>query len=325
MEDAMLRCLLCGVIAALALAPAALADGPPSGVVQGGSGVLSSDGTVRYVTIDVRNRTLVLATRTKGGQVWNWPDYAGSWGIPLVAGDGSTGGLSADGRTLVLGESSVVVPLRSRTEFLVLDTKGLSIRHTIVLKGDFAFDALSPHGRRLYVIQRVSTTDSSRYVVRAVDLARGRLLPGRIADRTQRGWVMQGYAVTRATSAGGRWVYTLYQNPGGTPFVHALDTVAGVAHCIGIPWKGIDQSGLYNMRLSLLDRGRTLELQRRNGRSLLAVDTRTYRVSEPQNSAGGGFPWWTAPLGVAAVLVLLSAALGLATRKRAARAAPVGV
>ena len=48
---------------------------------------------------------------------------------------------------------------------------------------------------------------------------------------------MDGYPLTRVTSADGRWVYTLYQNGGvgGYPFVHALDTVRGVAHCIGVP------------------------------------------------------------------------------------------
>ena len=48
---------------------------------------------------------------------------------------------------------------------------------------------------------------------------------------------MDGYPLTRVTSADGRWVYTLYQNGGvgGYPFIHALDTVRGVAHCIGVP------------------------------------------------------------------------------------------
>ena len=58
------------------------------------------------------------------------------------------------------------------------------------------------------------------------------------ADKAQAGWVMEGSPMTRATSADGRWVYTLYSRPGGYPFVHALDTVNGVAHCIGLPWRG---------------------------------------------------------------------------------------
>ena len=42
------------------------------------------------------------------------------------------------------------------------------------------------------------------------------LLPGRIADQTQKSWVMQGRATGRATTADGRWVYTIYQNPAAT-------------------------------------------------------------------------------------------------------------
>ena len=38
---------------------------------------------------------------------------------------------------------------------------------------------------------------------------------------------MQGWAVAASATANGRWAYTLYANPGGFPFVHALDTVQG--------------------------------------------------------------------------------------------------
>src|ERR671935_2819278 len=116
----------------------------------------------------------------------------------------------------------------------------------------------------LYLIQHVSATDLSRYVVRAYNLDADRLLPGRIADRTQKGWVMTGYAVTRTTSADSRWVYTLYRNDGGYPFVHALDTVDGKAHCIGVPWTG-SQDGLAYVRLALRDSGSRLLIYHRDG------------------------------------------------------------
>jgi hypothetical protein len=110
--------------------------------------------------------------------------------------------------------------------------------------------------------------------------------------------------VVRAPGTGGRWVYTLYQNPGGFPFVHALDTVRGVAHCIGLPWRG-NQNGLYNMRLTLRDRDRTLAVHWLSGRPWLAVDTRSWRISND----GSAVPWtWIAPAigaGVLAVPALL--------------------
>ncbi|MGB2953835.1 MAG: hypothetical protein WBB74_10680 [Gaiellaceae bacterium] len=324
----MLRCLLCASIGALFLVPVALASGgPPSpGVLQGGVGLLAPGGGVRYVTIDRSKRTFLEAVSTKDGKV-RAAGYAGRWGIPAVALDGSAGGLSTDGGTLVLAERGFVTALRSRSFFRVVDTKTLLFT-AIALRGDFAFDALSPDGRTLYLIQHVSSPNLTRYVVRAYDLERARLLPGRIADRTQRGWVMQGYPVTRVTSAGGRRAYTLYQNPGGYPFVHALDTVRGVAHCIGIPWTG-DQSRLFNLRLSLRDGGRTLALRWRSGRAFLAVDTQTFRVRQPGGNragAGGGdgFLWWAAGLGAGGAVAVLGALLLQAARRRGPRGAPAG-
>jgi len=184
--------------------------------------------------------------------------------------------------------------------------KRLHIREMFTLHGSFAFDALSPDAKTMYLIQHVSQQDSTRYIVRAYDLERGRLLPGRIADRTQKSWIMQGFPVTRTASADGRWVYTLYQNPGGYPFVHALDTVRGVAHCVGIPWSG-DQAGVWNLRLALRNGERTLAVVRAGGGGpYTSIDTGTWRLSAP--SHGGGFPWWILGAALGGALVLLTAA-----------------
>ena len=143
------------------------------------------------------------------------------------------GGLSLDGRTLVLQST----PSARRRASSCSTRTATACRQRFTLRGTYSFDALSPDASRLYLIDRVDpSVNLSRYIVKAYDLQTNRLLPGRIADRTQKGWVMQGDAATRTTSLDGRWVYTLYMNPGGTPFIHALDTVRGVAHCIGIPW-----------------------------------------------------------------------------------------
>ncbi len=111
---------------------------------------------------------------------------------------------------------------RSSSCFAPID---LGIRDQIVLKGTFAFDALSPDGSKLYLIEHKSVQDMQHYIVRAYDLNAHALVPGRIADKTQKSWVMQGWAVSRVSTTDGRWAYTLYANPGGFPFVHALDTV----------------------------------------------------------------------------------------------------
>ena len=305
-------------LVALVAAPIALADGGSAPVAA--EGVLAPGGKIRYATLTNGRSTTVNASRTNG-VVIRWRDIRGHWAVPGVAFDGTAGGLSGDGRTLVLMQAQTA-PLPTRSVFQIVRTSDLAPVQRVVLKGNFAFDALSPDGSRLYLIQHVSQQNLSRYVVRAYALDRHRLLPGRIADRTQRGWVMAGYPVTRATSADGRWIYTLYMRPSGYPFVHALDAVRGVAHCVGIPWHG-NQNALWRLRLSVRDGGRALTLRWPSGREYLAIARDTWRISHPgaaaRSGSGSGFPWWI--LGVAgggALLLLALRRVGYGLRARAA-------
>jgi hypothetical protein len=314
--------LAAALVAASVLAPAALADGPgvSPGVDFGGDGVVSASGLVRYVTLPGPRSTTLDAIATRDGRVLRWRSIPGSFGIPLVTYGGTAGGLARDGGLLVLAAPGYAPPPRVVTSFLLVDPRTLRYR-TISLNGSFAFDALSPDRRRLYLTQHVSATNLTRYVVRAYDLRARRLLPGAIADRSQRDWVMQGSPLARATSADGRFVYTLYQNPGGYPFVHALDTVRSAAHCVGLPWTG-DQSLLTSMTLTLRDGGRTLALDvpwtgpAPKTLPSFRIDTRTYRVEPPR--APGAFPWWTLALG--AIPLLLGALLAYALRAASSRA-----
>ena len=166
------------------------------------------------------------------------------------------------------------------TQFVLLRTADLGVSDQIVLKGTFAFDALSPDGSKLYLIQHKSAQDVEHYIVRAYDLSAHALMPGRIADKTQKNWLMQGWSVDRTTAPSGRWVYTLYANPGGFPFIHALDTVKGVAHCVGVPWPQTEgnQSRVYNFRLSL--RGKMLVIKAGTGSTYRVVNTTNWHVSK---------------------------------------------
>jgi hypothetical protein len=241
----------------------------------------------------------MVETIGRDGSLRSWPEFVGSYGIPAVNFNEPTG-LSRDGRTLVLQSTTFSAP----TDFLVMDTRTGRARDVFGLNGYYSFDALSPDAAKLYLVQHVDAVNISRYVVRAYDLRTDRLLPGRIADRTQKSWVMEGEPVTRATTADGRWVYTLYQNPGGTPFVHALDTVRGVAHCIGIPWRTNDQSALGH--LVLTPKSGALAVDWKTGKHWLRVDTTTWRVTA---APSGGFPWRYL------ALLLLAVPLGLLVRR----------
>jgi hypothetical protein len=311
----MLRRLLVCLVVGLCTAPAAFAAGPDPGVMLGGLGVAPPGGKLRYVAIGEKHATTVTVFRRSDDRIVKWRTYRGSFGIPAVTFNSTAGGVSSDGSTLVLADTRTgngEYPLKRHSTFLVVDAKSLRVRSRIDLRGAYSFDALSPDASRLYLIQHVSARELTHYVVRAYDLGKNQLLPGKIADKSQRGWVMNGMPIARATGAGGRWVYTLYQNPGGYPFVHALDTVRGVAHCIGIPYIG-SQNAIWNLRLSLRDGGRTLSVHWRSGKPYLALATGTWRISHPaaQRVAGpgsSGFPWWI--LGAAGgAFVLLAAAV----------------
>ena len=302
------------VLAALAAAPAAAGDGPLY-VTTGGLGVVG--GTTRYISsVDgSSNETQLLAVSTKDGTLTGSLPLVGQWGLPSTPAGAE--GLSRDGKKLVLADmsSGTVSP----SLFMVVKTKPLRTVDPITLSGYFSYDAMSPEGSKLYLIQYMrtdGTVNLGRYIVRAYDLRTNRLLPGRIADRTQKSWVMQGSPVSRTWSADGRWVYTLYQNPGGYPFIHALDTVRGVAHCVGLPMK--NQSGIFNIVLSL--HGRTLSVHWRSGRPFVDVDTASWRVTAAHP---GGFDWWWLALAIAPAAALAGGVVLHRTRAARVKLRPV--
>jgi hypothetical protein len=312
----MRRLALCLIVAAatLVVAPRTLAAGP-SYVLQGGLGAATRDGAFHYVAVsDGARRTLLEKVEVANAQVNWWLPLKGSWATPTLGPAVVSGeGLSWDGRTLVLAASSG--PFASPSRFLLVDVRRLRVIRTITLEGAFSFDALSPDLSRLYLIQytHARTGNLSHYIVRGYDLHTNRLVPGRIADRTQRSWVMKGSPLTRTWSARGRWVYTLYTDPGGYPFVHALDTRRGVAHCIQLPWEeDRSQTPLYNLVLDVRDGGRTLALDWKNGRPWVRIAVGSWRVSSP----AGGFPWVWVGAGAGGGLVLASACALLLRRRR---------
>jgi hypothetical protein len=267
--------VLLAALGALAAAPSALAAFPAPFAVQGGDGLLNLNGSLRFTATKDGANTLVSAVSTDGGGTLWKQTVDGAYGIPTITQSGKTAGLYHDGSAFVLQN----VGIKDKSSFVILDARDLAVRDTINLGGTFGFDALSPDGSKLYLIQHLSTNDIQHYVVRAYDLAAHTLMPGRIADKTQKSWVMQGWAVSRVTSADGRWAYTLYANPGGYPFIHALDTVKGVAHCVGLPWKANDQTPVYNFTLAL--KGGSLAVKWQDGRTWRLVNRTSWRLSTP--------------------------------------------
>jgi len=259
--------------AALTASEAALGVGPWPGLA---AAVVSQDRHVAYSASRADGSTVVRArTLGAGGHVLATATFDGNWGIPAVTSTGLSGGLSHDGRLLVLSEPPSFNGLRTQSRFLLISTPALELRDTIVLPGEFGFDALSANGRTLYVIQHRSPEDLVSYVVRGYDLVQKQLLKGAIVAKGESS-SMRGYPVSRATAKNGIWVYTLYHRGTGKPFIHALNTNQRFAVCIDLPWAATTQQA-WTARLALSTTGHRL-LVRSNGKVVARVDTRSFRV-----------------------------------------------
>jgi hypothetical protein len=316
------------LVALLALPTAAHADGLPVLGLDGNAGVVSSDAAYRYVTFPSGRQTVVARLRTHGGAVARYRTVAGRFTIPAVAYDNSASGLSQDGRTLVLIRPRVRMA-QKHTHLLVLDAHRFRRPREIVLPGDFSFDAISPDGSTLFLVNYLSLTrhnfDPSDYKVRSFDVAGGKLDPAPVVDPRKPGEKMGGLPVTRAMSPDGRWAYTLYSGA-DHPFVHALDTVGNSARCIDLDALA-KRDDLFQMTLRVGGAG-DLQIVKAN-KPLLLVDTLSFAVHAPRAAAPAaahaapspgddGYPAWA--YGLAFLTLLLVAAVSARPLARAARA-----
>ena len=302
------------LIATGAGAATARADGlPVLGIDVGGVGVTTPTDASRFVTMHAGANTIVARVAKSGGRVLRSRLLQGNLTIPAVAYDGSAGGLAADARTLVLIEPRAGFP-RADTTLLVLDARRLVPRLRVKLRGDFSFDAISPQGRWMFLIQYLSATDPTRYRVRAYDTRAGRLLAQPVLDPRSPGEKMRGAPLSRALSADGRWAYTLYDGAGSTPFIHALDTKSRTARCIDLDALA-GRNDLWLLRLR--DDGKALAVRGPHG-AILTVDHRTFEVRTRAPSAWS-VPFAALALSLAALLTVAAATLLL--RRRLGRVA----
>jgi hypothetical protein len=164
-----------------AVAAGARADGlPVLGFASATRGVRALDGQRRYVAHPRRHGTIVQAISTSGRTLVR-AFLPGRFDVPVVAYDGSAAGLSADGRTLVLIRPRVAFAQRS-TDLAILTARTLRPRRFERLRGDFSFDAISPSGRWVYLVQYTSRLDPTRYPVRTLSTRTGQLLARDIVD-----------------------------------------------------------------------------------------------------------------------------------------------
>ncbi|HSD00852.1 MAG TPA: hypothetical protein VLB81_00665 [Gaiellales bacterium] len=310
--------------AALAGGGTAYADGgPAAGVTSGGAGV--TWGSLRYVALPTPRGTAVAQIDRATGTVNSFVSLRGSWRIPQVAFDGSTAGVNTGGDVLVLGRNATTL-YPKRTQFALVNPVKMRLQRIVALRGAFFFDAISPDGETMYLIQVASPRNIWHYSVRAYDLRHDRLLPGAVVDKTEPDERMAGTPMARATSADGVWAYTLYAKPSGRYFVHALNTEAGVARCIDLPRlssQNMPQLSIDGARLNVVSEGQVLATVERASfavtRSPAPVAQSAPAPAEPTTPArpsSGGAPLW---VGIPAALVLAGLVLLAVRRRRPAR------
>lgn len=270
---------LASAAAAGATALAVSAAGPAPNVLQGEPGIPVAGG-MHVVTVagPAPATTRVWLVRDRDGKTVRERVLQRKLGVPAITFTGLAEGTWAQGRRLLLASS--IYDDQTRTTFVVLDTRTLRPLRTIRLSGAFAFDALSPSGRRLYLLQYPRGVDGGiRYVVRSLNMRTGRLEPGAIVDNTQPDEQMAGIALNRAWSTNRTWAYTLYSSGEAHAFVHALNTRTRTARCIDLPWAGAKQAILDTARMSVT--GAALTLRGPGGDVLASIDTRSFAVTLP--------------------------------------------
>ncbi len=272
MKRRMLVLLASGVACAIG-ATGASAAGPGPGLSQGWDGVVH--GTKRYVTVPAGGWTSIQEINRTGGRVARFMSLKGTWGLPLVAFDGTTAGVMPDGRTLLLAQPIYgAQALRKQTSFAFVDIRKMKLLRKLSIAGAFTFDALSPDAHYLYLVEYLSSEDLTRYRVRAYDLTTERLLPKIVSDRKSWETDMQGMPISRARANG--WAYTLYGASSARPFIHALDTRHVQAVCIDMPWKTSSDT-IFHYRLRLDGDGH-LVVRGPHGRALVVIDRQSHRV-----------------------------------------------
>lgn len=182
------------------------------------AGTLSPDGGVFYTAGPGGHRTYIRRHDPANGARGPLWSIRGRWGLVAV---------SLGGRKLALARAAV--RRGGSTPIAVVDTRTHHVRG-IALRGSYEVEALSPDGRRIFLIHH--PWRSAEYDLRVYDVATGRLRATRLADPDEQ---MQGLAWNAVQTRDGRWLVTLYLEPTGGAFVHALDLGRGIAHCIDLP------------------------------------------------------------------------------------------
>jgi hypothetical protein len=204
----------------------------------------------------------------------------GYFQLPAATLSGVPGGLSQDGRWLVLERfDPTTSPIPSTTHLLVVETSFGKPMQQFDLPGYFQFDAISNDGKRIFLIQYISNTE---YYVRQFDVGIGQLNPTIIFDKADGGAAMAGVRISGIPSPDGHWLYSLYVRHDKSPFIHALNLDGNlIAFCVDLPGSGYgSDSNALNWSLAMNS----------NATHLYAANGASGIVADIGLDAGSGWP-----------------------------------
>jgi len=160
----------------------------------------------------------------------------GDFQLPPATASGVPGGLSQNGRWLVLESTDITSSgIPHATHLLVVDTTYARAPQQVNLNGLFGFDAVSNDGARIFLIEYLN---GNQYHVRFYDLGAGRLDPNVIFDKSDSSSAMAGVRLSGVASHDGQWLFSVYVRADKSAFIHALNLDVPFALCLDLPGSG---------------------------------------------------------------------------------------
>lgn len=217
--------------------------------------------------------TELIDTDPRNGSQLHAIQLPADYQLPLATGSGIPGGLSQDGKWLVLESwDQHNSPEPTATNLVVVNTSFTSTPVQIELNGWFQFDAVSNDGELVYLIEYVSNSD---YRVRLYHVKERLLDPSVVVDKTDPKESMTGSRLMGVPSIDGQWLYSVYARQNDGAFIHALNLGGSFAYCIDLPGAGYSSDpAAFDWSLALSP----------DGSKLYAANAAMGMVSEVDNS-----------------------------------------
>ncbi len=199
--------------------------------------------------------TELIDTDPRTGTKLHALPLAQAYRLPQATISGLPGGLSQNGKWLVLEAQSSVSP-PTASHLLVVDTSFASTPMSVNLNGWFQFDAISNDGRRLFLIEYLSGGD---YRVRVYTISARQLEPNVVVDKSSPSESMTGVRLMGVPSVEGQWLFSVYARQYAGAFIHVLNLDGSFAYCIDLPGSGYSADPrAFDWSLALSPTGSTL-------------------------------------------------------------------